>query len=163
MFSPLSPQTCSGCSLTVFTMRTWYRRMLSTNGRLARTLRRNWGRAWPSSQSPPSSPGCGKRRRNRRTTDAESKSSAMNAEACQRKTKICRDARAWSSLIVWYGSKATRSSLSVAWLEHHIRVLFIENISFKIFLKPFFCYFLRKDWKYNFCASKIIKHRFWTL
>lgn len=62
-------QTFSGCSSTVYTTRTSSQRTLSTSGSRAKTPPSSTARAWPSSLSRPSSPGCGRRRRSRRTID----------------------------------------------------------------------------------------------
>lgn len=59
-------QTFSGCSLTVFMMKTSSQRTLSTSGRRAKTLPSSRVRVWPSSLSRPSSPGCGRRRKSRK-------------------------------------------------------------------------------------------------
>lgn len=62
-------QTFSGCSLTVCMTRTSSRRTLSTSGSRAKTPPSSMVRVWPSSPSRPSSPGCGRRKRSRKTID----------------------------------------------------------------------------------------------
>ena len=50
-------QICCACFSTLCTTRTWSKRRPSTSGSPAKTPPSSWGKAWPSSPSPPSSRG----------------------------------------------------------------------------------------------------------
>lgn len=64
VFFFFSLQTCCGCSSTPCTMRTLLKRRPSTSGNPAKTPQSRQAKVWPWSQSPPSSLGSARLRRN---------------------------------------------------------------------------------------------------